>query len=80
MYWLKYILAVLVMFSLLFCGRVTEKVGEKVNGKIDEKINETMKKIDSGMGNVNLDSLKKVLDSLKTQTDTSGHKAGKKIK
>jgi hypothetical protein len=39
-----------------------------------------MKKIDSGMGNVNLDSLKKALDSLKTQMDTSGHRAGKKIK
>jgi hypothetical protein len=79
-YWIKYFFASAVMLSFLYCSRVTEKVEQKVNEKIDEKVNETMKKIDSSMGNINLDSIKKKLDSLNNQFDTTGRKAAKKKK
>jgi hypothetical protein len=77
-FWLKYLTAIGVMFSFVYCSHITEKVEQKVNEKVDEKINETIKKIDTGASRISLDSLKRMLDTIGTKSDTSVHRAGKK--
>jgi hypothetical protein len=66
---IKLFTALLVFAAILSCSRISEKVQEKVNQKIDETIDNTMKKMDSSLNKINLDSLKKQIDTIVTRTD-----------
>ncbi len=61
---LKIIFSFLILFSVINCGKLFEKVEEKVNRKIDEKVDEQLNKMDSNFKKINIDSLKRLADSL----------------
>ena len=65
---LKLFCAVLALFVILSCNRITQRVEQKVNEKIDKTIDENIGKIDSAVNQITLDSLKKSIDKLDSVT------------
>jgi|WetSurMetagenome_2_1015567.scaffolds.fasta_scaffold48545_2 hypothetical protein len=62
----KFIFSILILFGILSCNKISEKVEKKVNEKIDKTIDENLKKIDSTVYKVDMnnDSIKRYIDSI----------------
>lgn len=67
---IKFLLALVVLISVLNCSKISEKVEEKVNEKVNEKIDKELKKVDSTLDRSKLDSMMKSLDTLKSKADS----------
>ena len=70
---IKVLLCLMILFSILSCDRIYKTVDEKINKAVDNKIDETIKKIDSLV-------IKKNIDSLTSKIDSSINRTKKKFK
>ena len=75
---LKFIISLAVLFGILSCSKISEKVEQKVNEKIDKTIDENLKKIDSTLSKSDIDSLKKLMKNLDSNYYKDNGKAEKK--
>jgi len=78
--YIGFVCSLFILFAVLNCSRIQEKVEQKVNEKIDQKIDESMKKLDSGLNTRQLDSIMKSLDSINTNTKPKETHDDKRLK
>lgn len=72
---IKFTTALIILLIILSCGKITKKIEQKVDEKVNESIEEKMKKVDSTFSKEKLDSLKRQLDSLSSESPQQNKKS-----
>ncbi len=70
-------MAVSVLFVILGCGFLKDKVEQKVSDEIDEQVKDSERKLDSIMESTNLDSLQQQLDSIMLEVNKTSKEIDK---